>query len=130
MKEPDDALAVLERLEINIDAEELQLILRAFPDVDCTLEAHRYVRRLQSNDRPPHPLYVLRDFESWLRKASPKPAKSGGERGALSDSEIERRVAHYRENIAGGEVFGEKYLEPRDVNWLCAEYEDKLRARR
>lgn len=115
---------------------ELAALLRRFDDVDVVLEAQRFIQTWSGGD-----LRGLRPVESWMSKAYSTPLRpnKGRPTGKLAADEIERKVAHYRQNISSGEVFGESYLldyhekgydGPSEVDRLCDEYRTKLEKRK
>ena len=119
------AFGSLSRLADDLDPDELSLILRRYKHADVALEAHRFAERVEAGDTTLS--YPLKAFESWLDKARPKQTRATVPTGRLSEVEITTRLARYRRNIEGGEVYGEPYLAPEDVDELCADFERRLR---
>jgi hypothetical protein len=55
---------------------------------------------------------------------------TSGTRGPLSEEDIQRRLARYRTNIAGAELYGEPFLSPAEVEENVASEEQRLRGLR
>lgn len=125
-----NVIASLSAVVQDLDIAELRIFLRRFDGVDVELEAHRFATTVGNETRP------LRAFENWLARAKPAAAvhsahagKGGGGR-ALSEDEIQARLRRIRRTIEGAELFGDRFLDPEEVEQNMAFFENHLRTRR